>query len=337
MFLKRKKFLVLVIAVIAIGIVLFLKSKNNGIKYEGTTLTKTVVKRSVTASGEVKSKNEVELSFLAIGRLANLSVTKGDIVKKGDLLANLNFSSSYQTTKALADARDVALRDVDLYIENYSTNLQAAGGLDEYNLNLRRLNELVEKAQATYEAQVAGNSDLFIYAPFEATIIDTYYTENETVPAGSPVIKLADLENLIFEAKVDQEDFGLLKVGQPVIVTLDSYDDFEFEGQVVELPLYAKDASDFEIKVAVKSSDENPILLGMLGDIEIIVAQTENEVDALFFDSIFTDEKGSFVWVLAENEKDFEKKYIEIGLEGDLYTEVLTDISNSTLVIPEEE
>lgn len=337
-FLKKKKVIGTIILIVVIAVVAIVRSKSNSLKYEEAHITNTIVKRSVTASGEVTSKNEVDLSFLAIGRLANLSVKKGDQIKKGTLIANLDPGSSYQTTKATKDARDVTLRDVELYIENYATNLQAVGGKDEYELNLRRLRELADKAEATYQAQLLGHSNLFLYAPFDATVIDTYYSKNETVTAGSSVVKLADLNNLIFEAQVDQEDFGLLKVGQPVIITLDSYDDYEFEGTVVELPLYAQDASDFEVKIAVSSTDEDkPVLLGMLGDIEIIVEQTESEVNALFFDSIFTDDEGTFVWVLGDGAKEFKKEYIKVGLEGDLYTEVITDISDLTLVIPEEE
>ena len=51
------------------------------------------------------------------------------------------------------------------------------------------------------------------------------------------------------------------------------------------------------------------------------------------FDEInFDEEDKAFVWVLDENQK-LKKRYVEVGLEGDIYTEIKDDISE-TIVTP---
>ena len=70
----------------------------------------------------------------------------------------------------------------------------------------------------------------------------------------------------------------------------------------------------------------------MTGDADIVVEQTDGEVSALVFDEIFFDEnENPYVWTV-KNET-IQKTYIEVGLEGDLYTEIKTQIEGR-MVIP---
>lgn len=318
----------ILIAVLGVGaVVYFLFIRKTGIPVREIKIKNEVVKRTVSAPGSVKSKNEAELSFSSIGRLSYLSVKEGELVKRGDYLASLENISESQSTQALKDARDAAQRDLELYIESYETNKDAVGGADEYEIEKRKYQELLSKAEATYQAQIGNLGRTYIYAPFDGKIIDIYKQVGETVTAGSGIIKIADDAEKIFEIELDQEDFGYLENGQEVEITLDAYEDDLFMGTITSLPSYVEtqDGGDFVIEIELAGDNNDKALFGMTGDAYIILDKTDSEVRSLTFDEIKYDIKDEpFVYVF--NEGRVEKQLIELGLNGDIYTQVLTPI-----------
>lgn len=294
------------------------------------------IKRTVSASGEVKAENQASLSFPVLGTVASLEVAEGDYVEKGARIASLSAADTYFTLEAAEDAVDVAERDRELFIENYSTNLSAIGGEDEYYIQLRKYNELVEKARASYKSTQQAYYKNFLYAPFSGLILDTYVKEGETVTVGGPVVKLADPESLYFEVTLDQEDYGLILEGQKADVELDSYEDLVVSGTVKELPKYANGGSTPNFTVKINLQDpEGKVLLGMTGDARIIVDQTNEEVSAVLYDELFFDnEDRPYIWTLNADDVIF-RKYVEIGLEGDLYTEIKSNVEER-VVVPQD-
>lgn len=310
----------------------FISKRQPVIEVEKAKVETLDVKKSISASGTVKSKFEAELSAAALGRLERLNVEKGEEVYGGYILGNVSNVAAVQSSQAAKDARDVAKKDLEIYVENYASNQDAVGGKDEYNLNLTRLEELLSRAEANYQSTIEGIRNTYLIAPFNGTVVDINKEVGETVGAGTTIIKLADLDKLVFEIEIDQEDFGLLKTDQTIELTLDSYPNQTFSGKVGTLPLFADSTTEeFVIQLEINQKEEFPIYLGMKGDVEIVTQKKDN-AQAVTFDVINEDDQGSFVWVVEDEQ--IKKEHIEVGLEGDLYTEVLTDLTNKNVVVP---
>jgi len=294
-----------------------------------------VVSSSVSASGQVKAEEQANLTFMSAGKITNISIKKGDTVKQGELLAYIDGSTQYQTSQAYQDARDVALRNKDLFVEDREANITALGGEDNYNIKLRQLDELISQAEATYQAQLSVLRNSYIYAPFDGTIIDVNKKVGETAVVGETVMTLANMDKFIFEISIDQEDYGYIKLGQPAKIKLDSYGSFEFDTKVAQVPLTANAVTGvFDIEIPLSGNPEHPLAIGMSGDAYIYVLTTKTEVRALTIDEIFYDVSDEpFVWVV-ENGK-LKQLPVELGVEGDIYTEIKTDVSE--VVVPAEE
>lgn len=331
--LKNKKLIILLI-ILGVGAYLYTqRSASKPIEVEKASLERNVVTKTVSGSGVITSENEADLAFLGTGRITELNVKKGDLVEKDTLLARIFDSGAYSSTQARKDARDVALRDLDLFKQTYQNNHKAVGGTDEYNISIRRLEELVSAAEATYQASIMGLSSYYLTAPFSGTILDVSGAVGEIASVTSPTIKIADLTQLVLEVELDQEDFSFVRLGQKAEVTLDSYPDVTFMGEVVEVPLFvdSSDQESFLVKIAISPQDK-PILLNMDGDVSIIIDSTNDEVNSLTFDQVFFDDDNKpYVWI--DQNGSLGKKYIEIGLEGDIYTHIKSDISE-TIVVP---
>jgi RND family efflux transporter MFP subunit len=332
---KYKKYIIIAVIVLAIVGFGFYKNSQPAVsKVNKAEVVSEVVRKTVSASGSVISKNEADLSFAATGELSDLNVEKGDVVSKGQNLAGLYNYDTSQSVKASKDSRDVAKRDLELYIQTYESHKDDVGGSKEYAIGVKRLEELLSRAEAGYQSSIGTLSKTYITAPLAGTIVDILKEKGEIVGLGEAVIKIADLDNLIFEMDVDQEDFGYLKLDQQVEIELDSYTKHIFSGKVSELPKYANSSTEqFTVRIEIDKDADHTVLLGMNGDARIIVSTTGDKVNSLPFDAVFKEKNdGSYVWT--EENGVLKKMPVELGLEGDIYTQVKTDLSGKQLYIP---
>ena len=296
---------------------------------------KVIVSKSVSALGEVKSSKDAMLSFTTSGTISHIAVEKGQELQAGQLIASLINPEAEHTIQAARDTRDIALRDKDSFLEKYKKKSarDLLGGENQYQIQLRMLDEAISRTEANYQAALATYSRNYLYAPFAGRVLDVYKTKGEVAAATEPIIKLAK-DDLIFEVSVDQSDFGLLKEGQEVELFLDAYANQKFSGKISTLPKYANGGINPSFTVEIAFDDPtNQVLLGMRGDVKIIVDSTEGEVTALLYDEVLFDaEEKPYIWIVEDGY--IEKFPVEIGLEGDLYTEIKTDISDKVLVAP---
>jgi membrane fusion protein (multidrug efflux system) len=334
----KKKILIVAVILVIIGIGALMYSRKSSLgvaKVEKIPVEQLEVLKTVTASGQVNARNEYDLAFEAGGRINKLYAQKGDLVTAGTLLADAVSNSEYNDIQSLRDARDIAIKDKEIYVETYATKPNAVGGINEYNANLNRFDELISRANANYNSALNSLANLRIIAPVNATVVDVLKETNEVAGGGQTVLKVADLNSLVFKVSVDQEDFGFVKVDQPVLITLDSYKDTTFSGKISNLPLFANSTGDFEVEIALDPAKDAKVLLGMTGDAEIQIDSTQKKVQALSFDAVSEDDKGKYVWI--DENSVLKKKYIETGLEGDVYTEVRTTLADTQVVIPTED
>jgi len=335
--LKKKTLIIIGISILALLVIVsIINTRKKGISVREVKVENRKVQRSVSANGTVESKSQANLAFSATGTIRSINVVKGDFVKKGAILAQINSSAQIGSAQAAKDARDIALRNKDLFVESSNDDYDYQTS-QEYKIQIRKYDELISQAEATYKAQTAVLSNYNITAPFDGTVLDVSNKPGEVAVAGATIIQLANLESVYFEIDLDQEDFGVVKEGQEVEIHLDSYDNQPFIGNVSMLTKYAQTTSSgderFLVEIEIKKQEDKTIALGMTGDCNITVSQTAKEVASIDYDAIFLDEEDkSYVWILDMNK--LQKAYVEIGLEGDLFTEIKTDLSSKTVVAP---
>ena len=335
----KRKYVIwgIIILLISLGVYYFF-IKEKSVLATKIDIETTTVEKSVSANGQVSSLNHAELSFGTTGRVLSINVTKDQKVQKGALLGQIDSASAYQTLQALDDTVDIAKREKDEFIIEYSNGEKRDDyGQRKYVETIRKLDEIIHQAESSYKAQLSSLSNTAIRAPFSGTIIDVTKDASESSALGERVFTIVDTDNMYFEADLEQEDFGFIREGQSVEVSLDSYEEQEkfFKGTVTTIPQFINSDNSILIKISIEPSDV-PVLYGMNGEARIIIDNKEN-VSAVTFDQVFTDDNGdNFVWIIEkENGTDrLKKKPIEVGLEGDVYTEILTDLNGYTVVIP---
>ena len=335
---KKTIYISIVVLVAIIAIYSTNKANNSSLNVSAVQINSQIISKSVTASGIVKSDKNASLSFASTGNIYSINVEKGNKVINGQILARLDSSPQLESIQVSKDSRDIAIRNKEAYIDlNKNSSSDFLRG-DEYKIQIRKYDELISQAEAGYNSQSGLIRNYYIKAPFSGTILDVYKEVGEVAGAGTTIIEVADLSDIYFEVKLDQEDFGSVKLNQKVEITLDSYPDMIFTGIVTELPLSSSiDSSgnqEFKLKIEIDDNKEYPILIGMSGDADIITEQSSDNVFAIPFDAVYTDfDDNTFLWIISSN-GTLEKYFVETGIEGDLYTEIKDFKEEMKIVIP---
>lgn len=217
----------------------------------------------LSASGYVVAERRASVSSKATGRLKELNVVEGDVVKAGQVLGVLeNEDLQAQVRQAQANVSvlesriafaQAEKRDADRDFKRFSA-LNGSGGISQSELD--RAASRREKAdaelgssRANYDLGVAqlekAKVDLsytYIMAPFDGTVLTKDADIGEIVaPFGSSansraaIVTIADMKSLEVEADVSEANLPKVFVGQKATIVLDSFPDKRYQGVVSKI------------------------------------------------------------------------------------------------------
>ncbi len=130
-----------------------------------------------------------------------------------------------------------------LALQQATSAYQAA--VAQYNLAVNRPTETelglaaaqLAQAQAALEAAKTSLANARIVAPFDGTVVSIVPKIGESVGANAPVMTLADLSKMQALVNLDENSLTGVKVGQPVILTVDAVGGATLTGRVRRIGL----------------------------------------------------------------------------------------------------
>lgn len=135
--------------------------------------------------------------------------------------------------------------------------------------------EVIAAAQAEMMAQKYGLESLkaaydktFIRCPLDGIVIRRYRNAAEFADTGQAILEVANLNEMIVEADVNELDSGKVRPGMKVLITSDAFPGQKFQGEL------------YEISAALKQRESDP------EDPSVIIDQKILPVKARFLDSI---------------------------------------------------
>lgn len=190
-----------------------------------------VAARPVTASsresvtGQLGPSRLLPLGFEVGGRLSVSRVNKGDRVKAGQALGNLDTEIiNAQVAQAEAGvmaaeagaalALDVAARNEKLKAEGSVSDIQ----FKQTDTQAKAAKAQVAQAQAGLAQAKAGQRRHFLSAPFAATVVDAPDNTGGMVGPGMPVFILMQLDPLVLKVTVPEKVRESIKAGLKVRV-----------------------------------------------------------------------------------------------------------------------
>ena len=248
---KSKKiwWIIGVIAVVIVAlIVIFAVKKGKHTEMQINTVRSTMdsIEVMVTATGELQPVYKVDVGTQVSGIVEHIYVDFNSVVKKGQLLAELDRSNlNEQLTQAqtsVSNAKSnltLAQQQYDrikaLYDNKAATQESYESAVNSLNLAKNQL----KTAQSELSRAQTNLSYATIYSPIDGVIMDKAVEEGQTVASSFSTPTLFtianDLTQMQVEAAVDEADIGEVKAGQPVTFTVDAFPDDVFTGTVREV------------------------------------------------------------------------------------------------------
>lgn len=271
-------------------------------------------------SGTVRAEKVAELAFGAVGRVRILNVHVGDIVKTGQVLAELE-NDDLLSMLSTAE-KELARR----------TQLRAARAVAESDLEIIRRE--VRTTQVAYDKSR-------IIAPYDGLIAELNLEVGQlsqiTAVVPRPLMKIVDLEPRYVRAEIDEADLGRVKVGQPARVKILAMSRDSFPAVVRKVVPYISTIREqdrtAEIELTVDSGD---IFLpaGASADVEVIVDTREN---ALSVPTRAILGRGSQRNVFVLEGGRAYKRPVEIGIFNYDVTEIRSGVDEqSEIILPAE-
>lgn len=330
--LKRKKllFLLVIIAIIGFFGYRYFQKKNGDV--ESTEVKRGDVVEELILSGSIDADEYAQLKFPASGKIAWVSAKEGDTVKKGQALMKLD-TTTLNTTFQSARA---TLRAAEATLENVHDQVKDNDDDESFSEKDTRTTAETTKDRA-YEAYVAAEYNLrnaILLSPFEGII--TYLAHpfsGVNVIFSETQVEVINPETIFFDVSADQTEVSDIKLGQKVIVILDSLTEKEIE-TTVEFVSYTPKSGEvgtvYKVKLKFDDIDFSTDVyrIGMSGDAKFILEENEN---VLYLPPKFvnSDSKGKYVRKGQTN----NKVYVEVGLEGEERVEIISDEINEGDVV----
>jgi RND family efflux transporter MFP subunit len=148
-----------------------------------------------TFPADIVSENSANLSFKVPGQIKTLSIKKGEMVKKGQVLATLD-DTDYRVQVDSANASySLARAQYERIRESARKAVTTAMQFDEARASL-------EQAKAALDNATNQLAYTIIKSPFDGMVADTYQDQEEYVGAATPVLTLIQVEplNVAFDA-----------------------------------------------------------------------------------------------------------------------------------------
>jgi HlyD family secretion protein len=245
------------------------KKKNAGTEVRMEQVSRRDLVSAVTASGKIEPQTSVDISADITGRIIEIAVEEGDLVRKGQFLLQID-PAQYQAAVSRAEG---------VVSSTQATLLQVRASRDQAERDWKRADQLIrlgpnliapqqaeaaktalEVAEATYQATRAqldqsraglreakdNLAKTRLVSPIAGRVVRLAVEEGEVAVPGTfsretgLLLTIAYLSVILAKVQVDETDVVRLTDRDSVEVTIDAYPDSTFVGRVTRVSQSAK-------------------------------------------------------------------------------------------------
>lgn len=308
----------------------------------------------LSAAGDIGPAEQVSVRPEVNGKIVTLAVDIGDKVKKGDLLFTLD-DFDLQTMRS---SRLSEIEGAQLQLKKAERNYERSGKLyadkliskevyDDAATDFELAKNALERSGKALRQVEDSISKTKISTPFDCTVLTRPVSVGQAVSgsggfnSGTEVLSIANLNDMVIIARINQADVTHLGPGQRVDITVESVADLKMTGIVERIAPQAtlkNNLKGYDARIVIKKIDPR-VRPGMTANLSIPVVSAENTI-AVPISTVFsepnskTKEMERYVYV--KKEEFYERRIIQTGVSDNNYVEVTDGLAKGELVSLEE-
>ena len=334
---KRTKWIIIIAILTVVVAIVFIR---NGAKAGGKELVirthvveEYTVENTVTATGTIEPVETVEVGTQVSGKVETIYVDFNSVVKKGDLLCELDkltLNESVSRAKANLESAESQLKYAKSTFERtqqlYKNKAATLADFEAAQNTYTQAQMSKKNAQAQYDQARVDLGYADIYSPIDGVVLDRAVEVGQTVAASfsTPTLfTLAnDLTRMQVEANVDEADIGQVKLNQRVTFTVDAYPDDIFNGTVNQIRMKPTTTSNVVTYTVIigAPNPEQKLFPGMTASVTIVTEECTGlavPAEALHFAPEGQTSDNQTVWI--KKGQDMMPQHVKVGMNDAAY------------------
>ena len=346
-------FMAFVLVLVAIFVFLYIQTKPEEILYEKVSPVVKDIDKMTVVTGKIVPRDEINVKPQISGIITEVFKEPGESVKEGEVIAKVKVIPEMSSLSS-AQSR-VRLSEINL--NQAQINLDREQELFDKLLISREEYEKVlqarDQAKAEYDAAVdalevirdgvsssnASSSSTLIRSTISGLVLDVPVKVGNSVILsntfndGTTIAVVADMNDLIFDGKIDETEVGRLKEGMPVTITVGALKDLSFEAVLEYISPKANEnngTNEFQIKAAVTVPSDVKMRSGYSANARIVLERAEG---VLTIPESTLEFAGDTVYVnVLGDDDEYHRRDISTGISNGIDIEVKSGITKDDVL-----
>ena len=335
---------------------LYQKSQPKPVSYQTVQPKVTTIVRKAVAPGAIVPRREVVLKPRMSGIIEKLYAEPGQEVKERALVAkiliipnmvNLNTAESRVVEAEISVAN--ATREFDRSRGLVAQQLGAQTELSQRELTLQLKTQELNTARNHLQlvkqgaARDAGKVGNLVTSTVTGTVLDipvkvgSSVIEANNFNEGTTIAVVADMNDLIFEGRVDESEVGKVDVGMPVTISVGALGSETLTGKVEYISPKGKERDgtmEFQIRASVAIKPGVVLRANYSANADIILERHE-QVLAIDEGAVRFEQGQPYVEVELEPNR-FERRNVKLGLSDGVVVEVVSGVEKESRLRKQE-
>ncbi len=314
-----------------------------------------IVKKTV-APGAIVPRKEIVIKPRVSGVVSKLHVEPGNYVKDKALIAVIQIIPdvvSLNNAEANLKTAQISNENAQMELERFEKlHAQRLIGDTEYNqqkLAMELKRQELETAENNLQlvkvgaSKKSGKVSNVVYSTVEGMVLEVPVKEGGSVieannfNEGTTIAAIADMNDMIFQGRVDESEVGKIKEGMPVQIAIGALGEQSFEGKLEYISPKGREKDgtiEFEVRAAV-SLKKGVFLRANYSANADIILERHDAVLAIGENLLQFDKGKPYVEVEVAAQR-FERKNVELGLSDGINVEIKSGIDpNTKIKVPE--
>jgi HlyD family secretion protein len=354
-----KKVLLALLAIVIVALFggtiyyLYQKSEEKPVVFETDAPFKADIVKKTIASGTINPRKLVNQKPQVSGVIEKIYVEEGEHVKKGDLIAKIkivpnvvqvnNAQANLQTARIqFENAGKELKRQKELFEAKVISEFDYNQFLVDYRLREQEVTAAENNLELVLEGSTkrAGNvTTNLVKATVDGMVLSipvkegTFIIESNSFNEGTTIATIADMNEMIFEGKIDESEVGRIKPGMDLLLTAGAIENQVFDAKLEFISPKGESedgAIKFNLRAAIKLRDDQFLRAGYSATADIVLEKREQVLAIRESNLLFEGEK-IFVEI-AKGNQEFEKREIKTGLSDGINIQILEGLAESELI-----
>lgn len=319
-----------------------------GVKVSEVTRSK--VQDYFETSGTVKAQNVAIISTRMMGEVTALHVKEGDLVRQGQILltvddrdvsekikaAEAGYRESLKALQAAKQNRSLIDITYQRYKKLHEEKALSDQELDQIetqkriaDIEFERVQEMVNRAKANLSEAMVYQGFTRITSPTKGIVTEKRIEKGSMAVPGAPLLTIEDTSSYRIDVNIDERYSGLIKLGMPVDVMIDSMG-LETRAKVSEIvPAIDPMSRTFLVKINLKAPN---LRSGLYAKVKIPSGSKET----IIVPAKAVIEKGQLTGLYVVDEKGIVSfRPVRIGKSYGDKVEVLSGLNPNERIITE--